>query len=226
MKHVYCISGFGADERVFAKLTFPGYETHFINWLIPEKNESIVAYAKRLTGQIHHEKPILTGLSFGGIMCIEISKLILVEKIILISSIKTFDEMPLQMRFAGKLKLHKIFPMRSFKLIEPIENYNLGIETSEEKNLVHQYRKNINQQYTDWAINTILNWDNTFIPQNLFHIHGDKDRIFPVKNLKPDYVVKTGGHFMIMNRYEMVNKHINSILLNQVTAQTTVIADV
>ena len=31
--------------------------------------------------------PILIGLSFGGMMCIEIAKLIPVEKVILISSI-------------------------------------------------------------------------------------------------------------------------------------------
>ncbi len=212
MKHIYCISGFGADEKVFSKLTFTGYKMHHINWLIPEKEDDIVSYAKKLVVHIHHKNPVLLGLSFGGIMCVEISKLVQVEKIIIISSIKSINEMPLHMRIAGKLKLNKIFPMKSFKLIEPIEDYNLGLETKEEKKLVKHYRKNINQQYCDWAINTILNWNNKIIPANLYHIHGAKDRIFPIRNIKTDYVINTGGHFMVMNRSNQVNQSINSIL--------------
>ncbi len=115
MKHIYCISGFGADERVFSKLNLPGYNIHYIKWNIPEKNESLHAYAKRLIEQIHHVNPILIGLSFGGMMCIEIARQFPVEKIILISSIKSFQERPFWMKLSGKLRVNKIFPMRSFK---------------------------------------------------------------------------------------------------------------
>ena len=212
MKHIYCISGFGADERVFSKLTFAGYEIHFIKWLIPEKNESIGVYAKRLIQQIHHDNPILIGLSFGGMMCIEMAKLIPVEKIVLISSIKSSRELPLWMQISGKLKLNKIFPMRSFKLIEPLEDYNLGVETIDEKELVHLYRKNVSHQYSEWAIDNILNWKNSQVPENVFHIHGNKDRIFPLRKVKPDRIVNTGGHLMIMNRFNVVNEYINAVL--------------
>ena len=212
MKHIYCISGLGADERVFSRLAFTGYEIHFIKWFIPEKNEDISIYAKRLAEQITGDKPILIGLSFGGMMCIEIAKLLPIEKIILISSIKSFREIPLWMRLSGKLKLNKIFPMRSFRLIEPLENYNLGIETIEEKEMVDLYRKNINTRYSDWAINIILNWKNEQVPGNLFHIHGSNDRIFPLRKVNPHYIVNTGGHLMIMNRYKEVNEYINTIL--------------
>ena len=212
MKHIYCISGFGSDEKVFSKLTFTGYETHFIKWIIPVKNESISSYAKRLAEQIHHDKPVLIGLSFGGMMCIEIAKILPIQKIILISSIKSFHELPFWMRLSGKLKLDKVLPLKTFKLIEPLQDYNLGIETIDEKELVHLYRRKINQQYSNWAVNTILNWKNEHLPENLFHIHGAKDRIFPLKKVKPDYIVNTGGHLMIMNRHNMVNEYINNIL--------------
>lgn len=212
MKHIYCISGLGADERAFSKFEFPGHETHFINWIIPLKNEAIHDYATRLTLQIHNQNPILIGLSFGGIMCIEISKHLPVEKIILISSIKTFREMPWWMRFSGRLKLNRIFPMRSFKLIEPLENYNLGLETKEEYEMVRFYRKNIDINYSNWAINQILNWKNEWLPENLFHIHGNKDRIFPIKKIVADHIVNRGGHLMIMNKSDEVNQCVMTIL--------------
>ena len=212
MKHIYCISGLGADERVFSKFQFPGHEIHFIKWLTPKKNESIASYAQRLISQIHDDHPILIGLSFGGIMCIEIAKQINPEFIIIISSIKLKSELPLWMKFSGKLKLNRLFPMRSFKLIEPIEDYNLGVTTNEEKEMVHDYRKNIDPVYSNWAIDAILNWKNIVAPKNLYHIHGTGDRIFSIKRIKPDYTIQSGGHLMIMNKSDEVNTCIISIL--------------
>jgi pimeloyl-ACP methyl ester carboxylesterase len=214
MKHIYCIPGFGADKRVFSKVKFEGYETHFIEWTIPEKNESLTAYAKRLVKQIHHDKPILIGLSFGGMISIEISKLIPVEKIIIISSVKSFRELPLWMRLSGKLRLDRILPLKSFRIIRPIQDRNLGVENQFEKELMYFYRRNINQKYSNWAINKILNWNNEYVPTNLFHIHGSNDRIFPLKRIKPDYLIDAAGHLMIMNRADIVNEYINTILKN------------
>ena len=212
MKHIYCISGFGADERVFSKLDFGVFPIHFIPWLIPLKKESIAQYAKRMSEKIQHENPILIGLSFGGIMSIEIAKIITTQKIILISSVKSFSEIPLWMRLAGKSKLNKFLPLRSFRIIEPIENYNLGIENYNELNLVREYRRNIGGRYTDWAIHQILHWRNQWQPANCIHIHGGNDHIFPLKNIKADYIIPGGGHFMIMNRAEQVNEIIKHIL--------------
>jgi pimeloyl-ACP methyl ester carboxylesterase len=212
MKHIYCISGFGADERVFSKLSFKDMEVHFIPWADPLRNEPIEEYARRMSEQIEHDNPILFGLSFGGIMCIEIAKIVAASKVIIISSIKSFHEMPMWMRLTGKLKLDKIFPLKTFWFIEPIENYNLGIENKEELKLVNQYRKTVGQQYTNWATHQILNWKNEWLPENLTHIHGGKDHIFSIKNIKADYIIPDGGHFIIMNRSEKVNTIIEKIL--------------
>ncbi|MBA3673802.1 MAG: alpha/beta hydrolase [Chitinophagaceae bacterium] len=212
MKHIYCISGFGADERMFSKFQFPGYEIHFIKWITPEKNENIQSYAKRLIEQIHHNNPILIGLSFGGMICVEIGRQINTYLIIIISSIKSHTELPLWMRLSGMLKLNRLLPMRSYKLIQPLQDYNMGIRSTEEKALVHNYRKNIDRVYSNWAINAILNWKNTVAPENLYHIHGDGDRIFSIKRIKPDYTINKGGHLMILNKSEEVNECISSIL--------------
>ena len=212
MEHIYCISGFGADEQMFSKLTFNGYEVHHLKWLIPDKNESLVSYAHRMADQLLHSNVILVGLSFGGMMSIEISKLIPVKAVILISSIKSFHEMPNWMKFAGRLNLHKIIPLRSGKLTYHFQNNNLGVETPEEIKIAQAYRKNVNQQYTDWAIDIILKWKNEWQPPRLFHIHGRADRIFPIKKIKNCMSIQTGTHFMIMNRSREVNAAIQKVL--------------
>jgi pimeloyl-ACP methyl ester carboxylesterase len=212
MIHIYCLSGLGADKVVFAKFDFGNNEVHYIDWEIPEKKESISTYALKLSRQIHHEKPVLIGLSFGGMMSIEIAKIIPVQLVILISSIKSVHELPYWMRLCGKLYLDKLFPMRSFKLIEPLENYNLGVETQEERDMVNAYRKNINRTYSDWAINKVLNWNNECKPDNLINIHCYCDRILPIKKIKADHIIPNSGHFMIMNRAVLVNDLVKSIL--------------
>ena len=98
MHHVYCISGLGADERIFCRLQVPDSTFHFIRWEQPRVSESIDNYAARLCKQIQHDQPILMGVSFGGMMAIEMAKVLSVEKVVLISSIKSFTELPRWMK--------------------------------------------------------------------------------------------------------------------------------
>lgn len=212
MKTIYCISGLGADERAFSRLKVEGYDLICLPWLTPLQKETITAYATRMSKGINAENPILMGLSFGGMMSIEISKLIPVEKVILISSIKSNKELPRWMKLAGSLKLNRILPMRSSRLTEPIQNRFIGITLPEEIEMVRSYRRNAPQVYMDWAINEVLNWRNDIQPAPIYHVHGDADRIFPVNNLSPTYIIKDGGHFMIMNKAKEVNQALHKIL--------------
>jgi len=212
VKIIYCISGLGADERAFSRLQFAGYQFVFLPWLTPLPAESITDYASRMRKDITTENPILMGLSFGGMMSIEIAKQLPVEKIILISSIKSDKELPQWMKVAGALQLNKLLPMRSFKLTEPIQNKMLGIRTAEEIELVRSYRRNAPQVYMNWAINQVLNWRNSWQHPNLFHVHGDADNIFPIQNVAPTHIINGGGHFMIMNKAVEVVAAVQNIL--------------
>ena len=213
MKKIYCISGLGADEGAFSRLDIYGHQLVYLPWLLPEKNESIDAYARRMSVLITDENPIIMGLSFGGMIAIEIAKFLPVNKIILISSIISMNELPAWMKSVAILKLNKMFTMRSHKVMEPIQNRMLGVsKNSAEIEMVRNYRKNAPVIYTTWAINEVVNWRNKFKHPSVFHIHGDNDKMFPIKKLSPTYVVKGGGHFMIMNKAAEVSAYINSIL--------------
>jgi pimeloyl-ACP methyl ester carboxylesterase len=212
MKKIYCISGLGADERAFSRLQIKGHTIVSLPWLMPRENETIQQYAQRMSEGIKEENPLLMGLSFGGMMSIEIARLLHADKVILISSIKSADELPFWLRHSGNLNLNRLFPMRSYKILEPIQNIFLGVTANDEKEMVRSYRANAPQQYTDWAINEVLHWTNTWQPPNLFHIHGDNDKMFPIKYVRPTHIVKGGGHFMIMNKAMEVSAAINEII--------------
>jgi pimeloyl-ACP methyl ester carboxylesterase len=205
---IYCISGLGADEKIFANLQLDGHELKFISWLRPEKTESIKAYAARMAAPIKEKNAVVIGVSFGGMMAIEIARQIPLHKLILVSSIKSAEELPRWMKVAGKLKLNKVLPVRSFKITERLDNNRLGVTNEEERKMVMAYRRSADLVYLEWAVNQILNWKNDWIPENIAHIHGDKDKIFPIKKVKASYIIKNATHLMVYNRAKEVSEYI------------------
>lgn len=181
--------------------------------MMPIKDETLPEYASRMRQDIDDDNPILMGLSFGGMLCTEIAKQVPVKKIIIISSIKTSKELPFWMKAVAKLRLNKVIPMQSTKLTQPIQNKVLGVVSADEKKLVASLRSAADLKYTNWAVNQAINWKNKWQHPAIFHIHGDKDNMFPIKYLKADFTIKNGGHFMIMNKAAEVSNCINNILM-------------
>jgi pimeloyl-ACP methyl ester carboxylesterase len=201
----------GTDERVFDHLSIDA-KMKFIPWLRPLKNETIKKYSLRMGEKIQHPSPVLLGVSFGGMIGIEIAKQIPLAKLIIVSSIKTANELPGWMKLTGKFQLHKILPTRSYKITERYDNRRLGISNEEERKLVNAYREKMDPVYYNWAVLQVLNWKNNWYPADIVHIHGDHDKIFPVKNLDPTHIIRGGSHIMMLNKAEEVSQCINSVL--------------
>jgi pimeloyl-ACP methyl ester carboxylesterase len=211
-KKIYCISGLGADEKIFTNLRLKGYELKHIPWLRPHKAEKIEAYAARMAALIKEDDAVLLGVSFGGMMGIEIARQRPLKKLILVSSIKSVQELPRWMQIAGKLKLNRVLPVRSSSFTEKIDNRRLGVSNEEEKAMVKAYRRSADFVYLEWAVEQILNWKNIWLPANIVHIHGDKDKIFPVKKIKADYIINGATHLMIYNRAAEISECISKEL--------------
>jgi pimeloyl-ACP methyl ester carboxylesterase len=212
MKKLYGISGLGADERVFSKLQLPGMEMQYLRWLAPHEGEGIQDYAKRMGEQLDEENPVLVGVSFGGMMAIEIARQFPVAKIILISSVKSRRELPDWMKLAGRLKLDNLVPQRPWSWLGPIENKFLGARGIEERQLANEFRQTVDPHYLHWAIRQVINWENQWQPSSVFHIHGSRDKTFPLSKIHATHVIKGGGHFMVMNRAQEISGIIRAIV--------------
>ena len=213
LKNIYCISGLGADERVFQKLQFEGYQPIHICWLEPEPGENIADYARRLTTQIKSERPILIGLSFGGIIAVEMAKQIDTEKVILISSTKNQQEVPFYFKIFRWLPIYRLLPAKLILwFARLLASWFFSLETVAERKLFRAILFDTNARFMKWAIDRIVTWKNELIPQNTFHIHGKNDRIFPYRFVHEDFSVEHGGHFMIMNRAERISNLIQKIV--------------
>ena len=96
-------------------------------------------------------------------------------------------------------------------LIEYLKNLSF-VEIDSEKLLLKNILKDTDPKFFAWAINEIVNWKNETIPENIIHIHGNKDRIIPFKNVKADFVIEGGGHFMTVNKAGEIEKIIKSVI--------------
>jgi pimeloyl-ACP methyl ester carboxylesterase len=211
-KELYIFSGLGADESVFQRLEFSDFSITFIKWIVPQDRETIENYATRLLDQITTSKPTLIGLSFGGMIAVEVAKQIETEKVILIASAKTRNEIPFYYRFAGQLGLHKLLPTRLLKRSNFITNWFFGANSTFDKQLLKQILIDTDPIFLKWAIDKIARWKNQTHSQNIFHIHGASDKILPLSFVNCNSIIKNGGHLMTLNKSDELNQILNSEL--------------
>ena len=215
MKTIYHISGLGADDRVVKFLQLKHVNEKFIRWIKPDSQESLSDYCKRLTSQINAaDKVVLIGISFGGIVAQEISKHIKVDKVIIISSIKSHKELDWKLTLVRYLRLYFLAPSRFLKWSNLLTaNYYFGTQSNAESDLLKQIIKDTDRSFMRWAITEIMRWENSPLDKNIVHIHGSNDRIFPIGRIKNAIVINGGGHFMIVNRA----KEISELLQREIT---------
>ena len=211
---IYIISGIGADETAFQLLDFGEITPHFIDWIPPFSNESLASYARRLAiDKIpSSEKPILIGLSFGGMIALEIAKIREVEKIIQISSIQTKQEIPTFQKVIGKLGLSKILPLAPVASPNPFTNYMFGATSKKSKEILYQILRATDKTFLRWAFGAISKWKNETIKENVITIHGTQDKIFPYQSQKYTYTIQGGGHMMVLTHAEEISEILKRIL--------------
>lgn len=204
----YFISGQAADEKLFENLKLPAQlNAKHVHWIEPLEHESLMDYCKRLSQQIDTSGDfVLIGVSLGGIVSVELNKMIHPKQTIIISSIATKNELRPILKFIRLFRIHKIVPAGFYKWYSALLNWYFGTKTEREKELLKAYTKSVTKNYMKWAVNEILNWKNEQRPVNLFHIHGTKDRIFPYKTTHADVLIKDGTHLMVHNRADEISK--------------------
>lgn len=200
MKNIYCISGLGADERIFKHLHVPQATFIHLPWLPFDEHETMQTYAAKMATQIHEQEPILIGLSFGGMLVSEISQQIPIRKGFLISSAKNKNELPDLSAIITFLLQHGLVPFNLFKIPNRVLFEKFGATTDDEKKLLSDILKDTQSDYLRAAFKVILQWNSTSMPQHSIHIHGTHDRIIDPTYVHPNYWIQDGSHMMIWNR--------------------------
>ena len=207
------IPGLGADTRVYNNIELSDHEVIRVDWIEPDKTDTLAIYAQKLIHQYNIKpKSIVIGNSLGGMIAIEIAKIIPIEKVILISSIKTIDEAPRYFSLLRAIPFYKPIPGKVFNSMEFLIKPFFGQMNETDNWLFRDMLKNSSPVFLKWAMDAVLKWDNKIIPPNVIQITGDKDLVFNYKRIKDAIIVKGGTHIMIFEKAKEINKILKQIL--------------
>ena len=212
--HVYLMPGLAASPIIFEHIKLPEhtYKIHWLEWLIPEKEESLQHYAMRMCKGIYYKDIVLLGVSFGGILVQEMSKHISVKKLIVVSSVKSHYELPKRLKFLKHTKAYKILPTQLASSIDFFVKYAFGKTLKKRVGLYKKYLSVSDKTYLDWAIKQVVCWSQEKPDADTIFIHGNKDAVFPHSCTGKCIVVKDGTHIMIINKYRWFNENLPKII--------------
>lgn len=212
---IYFMPGLAAGPEIFENLELSTelYEFHYLRWKKPlALEESIANYAMRMCEDITHKNPVLVGVSFGGIIVQEMSKFIDVQKIIIISSVKSKNELPKRFKIASKSKVYKLFPTQIITNFENYAKYFVGKNLERKVKLYRKYLSVRGKKYIKWSIENAINWNQDNVLDGVVHIHGTNDEIFPIKNITNPIIIENGNHSMIIIKAKQISKIIHESL--------------
>ena len=216
MSKVYFISGLGADWRMFQFLKLPDHiPVQQVKWIEPTSfDEPLQHYVQRLLPQIDDPRPILVGFSFGGLVAMELAKVLRPVKTIIISSIATRHDLPWYYRLAGKTLLHKHLPFKLMQNTYPIAPFFFGAQSPYERRMLKSVFFRINEKFLRWAFARLLDWNQETPPDDLIQIHGTADKVLPIADTTNVIQIKDGEHLMVIHRAEEVSAILSRILLD------------
>lgn len=207
---IYAFSGLGADSRVFNYLNLD-VDLVVIDWIEPKKNESIESYARRLSPLIDTNQDFgLMGVSFGGLVAVEVSKILHPKFTILISSVATKKEIPRFYQLIGHSSILKLVPKSLFDPPRKLAHYLFGARN---KDLLNQILDATNLKFAKWAVQELTRWKNNKDIPNLIRIHGTHDQLLPLKGTGKVELIDKGEHFMIVDHADEVSRVINQKIL-------------
>jgi pimeloyl-ACP methyl ester carboxylesterase len=215
------IPGLGADRRLFKyqKKNFKNSITP--SWLLPKINESLSQYSRRWSSQLKLKSGCyLIGVSFGGMVALEMARWVKPKAVILIASCRDRSAVPWHLRMAGHITywpiiakiLTRIFPSRSGRF--------LGAETKEQQDLLIRMLIETPDTFMRWTLHSIQCWNGVKGKEiKVYHIHGERDRLIPIRKVEPDRMVKGGGHLINLTHAKEVNvfikEHLGRIVGNK-----------
>jgi len=215
---VYFVPGLGANSLIFEFIKLPEdeFECIYLEWELPQEKDSITDYAMRMAKKIHHEHPVLIGVSLGGLMVQEMMKFLEPEKVIIISSAKSNKEYPRLFKFAKYTKIYKLVPTTLLIKMGALAKFPIfGRKINERLRLYKRYLGVKETRFWRWAIEQIMLWNRNEPDDRVIHIHGIKDEVFPAKRIKNFIPIDDGTHVMLIIRHKWLTEHLPKIIKDE-----------
>jgi len=205
------LPGLGADARLLdpQRAVFPRLEVP--PWLPHEPGETLPHYAQRMAATVApSEHFYLGGVSFGGMVALEMAVQLRPQAVFLVASCRTGRAIAPHLRYFGRFA--SILPERTFAAaaaLSPLFLSKFGRLTAAQEALFKEMLADVEPDFVRWGIDAITSWEgNPALDMPVYQIHGGDDQLIPAKSVPADRVVPGGGHLLNVTHREEVNTFI------------------
>lgn len=213
---IHLIPGLGADARIFSRIELPGHDIIAHEWPVMPRDSGLQDFAKALARHVDARTPhVLVGVSMGGMVAQEMATLTRPKGVVIVSSWKRPHEMPAPIRLLRGTHPERMLNKAFLERMLPFVRWQMGIEKPDEVELFNSLIGVHGVEQLRVQIAAVLNWEGPpQLPCRLVHIHGDKDRLMPLKGCIADAVVVRGGaHFMVYSKAAAVSRALREAVI-------------
>ncbi len=205
----------GADARLFEPQRRCGFDFEVPTLPVPRAGQALAEYAAQVRDEIDLAGPcVVGGVSFGGMLACELARVCSARCVILIASCQNRDGLPSHYRLvewvsrvvpAPLIQRRAVLSGRLLSALECIDQRQQELVMQMSRDVAVPQLRRIARMMLEW--HPPARW-----PCPVHHIHGDIDRIIPLRRVKPDEVVVGGGHLINLTHAEQVNHFIEQCL--------------
>jgi pimeloyl-ACP methyl ester carboxylesterase len=211
---VVLFSGMGADHRLFRSIRIPETEIVTPDHADPAPGENLMQYAARIAdGLSIQPDDIVGGISFGGMLAGEIARQRRVAGLILLGSCLRPDRLPRSYRWIERLGCFIPDFALSCRSWRPLVRWRFAPITRDAETCLIEMASRYPAAQIRAFGRMIMGWagvDEVSCP--VLSIHGDSDRIIPLRSASSDIILKDAGHAFTLTHAEQTSSAIREFL--------------
>jgi pimeloyl-ACP methyl ester carboxylesterase len=211
---LYLIPGLGADQRLFGPQLELPVRARVLPWLKPERGEDLEGYATRMAGPIDVQVPfVLAGVSFGGVLAMEMARLLRPRALVLISSCRTPEAIPSWYRAAWAMS--SFCPpamLKTMMLHSPLVWNAFEPMTAEARRLLIEMLEQACPDLVAAGMAMLMRWRGTSIQGPVHQVHGEQDKLLPADRSRADLLIPGAGHLANFTHPASVNEYLMRIM--------------
>jgi pimeloyl-ACP methyl ester carboxylesterase len=207
-------SGMGADSRLFRSIQIPEAEIVTPDHTDPAQGETLTQYAARIAHGLNIQSiDIIGGVSFGGMLAGEIARQRAVAGLILLGSCLRPARLPSSYRCLerlGRFIPDFVLGLRSWR---PLVRWRFAPLTRDAETCLIEMALSYPTAQIRAFGRMVVAWrgvDNVACP--VLSIHGDWDRIIPLKCAEPDLILKNAGHAFTLTHPDQTSSAIREFV--------------
>jgi pimeloyl-ACP methyl ester carboxylesterase len=211
-----------ADGRLFRSIRIPEAEIVTPDHAEPMPGETLTQYAARIANGLNIQpSDIIGGISFGGMLAGEIARQRQVAGLILLGGCLQPGRLPGLYRWLERLGRFIPDSLLSLRSWRPLVHWRFALLTKDAETCLIEMGAGYPAAQIRAFSRMVIDWPGVYdVGCPVLSIHGDSDRIIPMKSAQPDIILKNAGHAFLLTHAaettsairEFLRTHVNSVL--------------